>query len=76
MDREEGYTGMNTARNVVVVSTYRRPSHTRLCLEANARAWTAELAPVTNGPFDGVYAIEVTTLAIPQGINLEAPSSP
>lgn len=40
---------MNTARNVVVVSTYRRPSHTRLCLEAIARAWRWAVTPDTPG---------------------------
>ena len=39
---------MNTAINVVTVATFRRPFHTRLCLEAIARAqrWSAsDLTP-------------------------------
>lgn len=44
-------------------------------MAAHPISWQLLLKPVT-GSFDGAYSIEVSPLAIPQGINLESPSSP
>jgi hypothetical protein len=46
-------------------------------MEANGLSWSALLKPCAgNGPFEGAYFIIVSPLVVPQGINLEAPSSP
>jgi hypothetical protein len=46
-------------------------------MEANPISWSCLFKPCAgNGPFGGVYAIIVSPLVVPQGINLEAPSSP
>jgi hypothetical protein len=41
-------------------------------MEANPVSWTMTIKPVTNGPFNGSYNVQVSTLEVPQGINLEA----
>ena len=45
-------------------------------MEANPVTWQLFIKPVTNGPFNGAYGLKLTLLELPQGINLEAPSSP
>jgi hypothetical protein len=46
-------------------------------MNANPISWSCLLKPCAgNGPFGGAYAIRVSPLVVPQGINLEAPSSP
>lgn len=51
-------------------------SNTPYVMEANPISWSMLLKPCAgNGPFGGSYAINVTPLSVPQGINLEAPSS-
>lgn len=46
-------------------------------MAANPISWSALIKPCNgNGPFEGAYSISVSPLVIPQGINLEAPSSP
>jgi hypothetical protein len=51
--------------------------NTPYVMEANAISWTCLIKPCSgNGPFEGSYAITVSPLVVPQGINLEAPSSP
>lgn len=46
-------------------------------MNANPITWSCLLKPCAgNGPFEGAYAIGVSPLVVPQGINLEAPSSP
>jgi len=45
-------------------------------MEANPVRWDYYIKSVTNGPFNGAYGLTVTPLEIPQGINLEAESSP
>jgi len=45
-------------------------------MEANPVSYEILIEPVVNGPFNGAYEVTVTTLEIPQGVNLEAPSSP
>ena len=45
-------------------------------IKENAVWYELDLNPVVNGPFDAEYAIDVTPLTIPEGINLLAPSSP
>jgi hypothetical protein len=51
--------------------------NTPYVMEANPISWSCLLKPCAgNGPFGGVYAIHVSPLVVPQGINLEAPSSP
>ncbi len=44
-------------------------------MESNPIGWTCEILPVTNGPFGGAYAISVTPLELPMGIDLTAASS-
>jgi hypothetical protein len=45
-------------------------------MAANPVSWSALLKPCAgNGPFEGAYAITVSPLHIPKGIDLEAPSS-
>jgi hypothetical protein len=52
-------------------------SNTPYVMEANPISWSVLFKPCAgNGPFGGVYAISVSPLSVPQGINLEAPSSP
>lgn len=52
-------------------------SNTPYVMEANPVSWTALLKPcANNGPFTGVYVINVTPLEVPQGINLAADSAP
>ena len=43
-------------------------------LNPNTVGWSMEIQPVTNGPFSGSYAIAVTPLELPMGIDLAAPS--
>jgi hypothetical protein len=51
--------------------------NTPYVMAANPISWTCLLKPCTNtGPFGGAYEISVSPLVVPQGINLEAPSSP
>lgn len=46
-------------------------------MAANPISWAALIKPCAgNGPFEGAYAISVSPLVVPQGINLEAPDSP
>ncbi len=44
-------------------------------LEAAPKACEIMIHPVVSGPFNGAYAVQTTTLEIPQGINLAAASS-
>lgn len=41
-----------------------------------ASTYNLTLRPVTNGPFAADYFLNVSKMVVPQGINLEAPSSP
>jgi hypothetical protein len=51
--------------------------NTPYVMNANPISWSCLLKPCAgNGPFGGSYAIDVSPLTVPQGINLEAPSSP
>ncbi len=51
--------------------------NTPYVMAANPISWSALFKPCAgNGPFGGSYAINVSPLTVPQGINLEAPSSP
>ncbi len=51
--------------------------NTPYVMAANPVSWSCLLKPCSgNGPFGGSYAIRVSPLVVPQGINLEAPSSP
>lgn len=51
--------------------------NTPYIMNANSISWSCLLKPCAgNGPFGGSYAITVSPLEVPQGINLEAPSSP
>jgi hypothetical protein len=51
--------------------------NTPYVMAANSISWTALLKPCAgNGPFGGSYNITISPLIVPQGINLEAPSSP
>lgn len=51
--------------------------NTPYVMAANPISWSCLLKPCAgNGPFGGSYAISVSPLVVPQGINLEAPSSP
>jgi hypothetical protein len=45
-------------------------------MEANPVSYELLIDPVVNGPFAAAYAIQVTALEVPQGINLTAPSQP
>jgi hypothetical protein len=45
-------------------------------MEANPVSWEILIKPVTNGPFNAAYVAIVTPVEMPEGINLEAPSSP
>lgn len=52
-------------------------ANTPYVMAANPVSWSCLLKPCSgNGPFGGAYSIEVSPLVLPQGINLEAPSSP
>lgn len=51
--------------------------NTPYVMAANPVSWSCLLKPCAgNGPFGGSYAITVSPLIVPQGINLEALSSP
>lgn len=51
--------------------------NTPYVMEANPVQWAVLLRPCAgNGPFSGAYAISVSDLIVPEGINLAAPSSP
>ena len=51
--------------------------NTPYVMAANPISWSCLLKPCAgNGPFGGSYAITVSPLVVPQGINLEAASSP
>ncbi len=51
--------------------------NTPYVMAAHPISWSCLLKPCAgNGPFGGAYAIRVSPLVVPQGINLEAPSSP
>jgi hypothetical protein len=41
-------------------------------MEGYPIAWVCEIDSVTNGPFDGSYAVTTSQLEMPQGINLSA----
>lgn len=41
-----------------------------------ASTYNLTLRPLTNGPFSADYFLNVSKMVVPQGINLEAPSSP
>jgi hypothetical protein len=45
-------------------------------MEANPVTYELLIDPVQNGPFSAAYLVNVTALEVPQGINLQAPSSP
>ena len=45
-------------------------------MEANPVSYELQIQPVTNGPFQAAYSVTCSPLEIPQGINLEAVSSP
>lgn len=52
-------------------------SNTPYVMAANPISWSCLMKPCAgNGPFGGAYSIEVSPLVVPQGINLEALSSP
>lgn len=52
-------------------------SNTPYVMEANPIVWTALIKPCSgNGPFTGSYAITVSDLEVPEGVNLAAASSP
>jgi hypothetical protein len=44
-------------------------------MEANPVTYQLLIDPVQNGPFSAAYFVTVTALEVPQGINLQAPSS-
>jgi hypothetical protein len=51
--------------------------NTPAVMRANGISYSMLLKPCAgNGPFEGAYFIETSTLEVPQGINLAAPSSP
>jgi hypothetical protein len=51
--------------------------NTPAVMRANGISWTCLIKPCAgNGPFQGAYFVETSTLEVPQGINLAAPSSP
>lgn len=51
--------------------------NTPYVMAANPISWSGLFKPCAGvGPFGGSYAINVSPLVVPQGINLEAPSSP
>lgn len=43
-------------------------------MEANPIRYDVYLKPLTNGPFNGAYGLELTTLEVPQGVDLGADS--
>ena len=45
-------------------------------MQADAVSWELFLKPLDAGPFNGTYGLTITPLELPQGINLEATSSP
>lgn len=52
-------------------------TNTPFVMNANPISWSCLLKPCEgNGPFGGAYFIDVSPLVVPQGINLEALSSP
>ena len=51
------------------------PATVPYVMEANPVSYELLIDPVTNGPFNGAYAVRVSNLEIPQGIDLTAPSS-
>jgi hypothetical protein len=71
-------TGFSVAKEWFNVQRelYWHTQSTPYVMEANPVSYELLLPPVTNGPFSGAYTVTVTPLEIPQGINLEAPSSP
>jgi hypothetical protein len=51
--------------------------NTPYVMEANPVQWAFLIRPCAgNGPFSGAYAITVSNLVVPEGINLAAPSAP
>jgi hypothetical protein len=50
------------------------PATVPYVMEANPVSYELLIDPVVNGPFAAAYAVTVTTLEVPQGINLAAPS--
>jgi hypothetical protein len=60
------------AREQLVLGSQNTP----YVMAANPVSWSCLLKPCAgNGPFGGSYAISVSPLTVPQGINLEAPSN-
>ncbi len=45
-------------------------------MQANPVAWTLTMKPVSGQSFYGSYDVQVSTLEVPKGIDLSAPSSP
>ncbi len=45
-------------------------------MQANPVAWTLTIKPVSGQSFYGAYSVNVSTLEVPKGIDLTAPSSP
>jgi hypothetical protein len=52
------------------------PATAPYVMEANPVSYELLIDPVVNGPFNAAYAIEVTALEVPEGINLAAASQP
>jgi hypothetical protein len=67
----------NTAWQITREQLALLSQNTPYVMNANPISWSCLLKPCAgNGPFGGAYAIRVSPLVVPQGINLEAPSSP
>jgi hypothetical protein len=45
-------------------------------MQTHPITWTMDIKSVQNGPFNGSYSVAITPLEVPQGIDLEAASSP
>ena len=52
-----------------------QPATLPYVMEANPVSYELLIDPVQNGPFTAAYNVGVTALEVPQGINLQAPSS-
>jgi hypothetical protein len=66
-------TAWQITREQIALSAQNTP----YVMAANPVSWSCVLKPCAgNGPFGGSYEIEVSPLVVPQGINLEAASSP
>lgn len=53
-----------------------QPATLPYVMEANPVSYELLIDPVQNGPFSAAYAVNVTALEVPRGINLQAASSP